>query len=80
MEFKSQIRTEAVEESRRGEDLASQLDLYAVSLSDRIPRYERGVVGPTPAPRAKNYFHKIYFFGGKPPGGAGAFGRVRVGL
>lgn len=28
MEFKSQIRTEAAEEPRRGEDLASQLDLY----------------------------------------------------
>jgi hypothetical protein len=28
MEFKSQTRTEAVEEPHRGEDLASQLDLY----------------------------------------------------
>lgn len=34
MEFKSQIRTEAAEEPRRGEDLASQLDLYG-AVSNR---------------------------------------------
>ena len=38
-----------------GEDLVSQLDLCAVSLSDRMPRYERGEVGSTPALRATPY-------------------------
>ena len=33
-------------------DLVSQLALYAVSLSDRISRYEREEVGSTPALRA----------------------------
>ena len=35
-----------------GEDLVSQLGIYAVSLSDRISRYEREEVGSTPALRA----------------------------
>ena len=35
-----------------GKDLVSQLDIYAVSLSDRISRYEREEVGSTPALRA----------------------------
>ena len=33
-------------------DLVSQLVIYAVSLSDRISRYEREEVGSTPALRA----------------------------
>ena len=35
-----------------GKDLVSQLGIYAVSLSDRISRYEREEVGSTPALRA----------------------------
>ena len=33
MESKSQIRTEAVEEPRRGEDLASQLDIWSLRIN-----------------------------------------------
>ena len=35
-----------------GKDLVSQLDIYAVSLSDRILGYEPGEVGSTPTLRA----------------------------
>ena len=52
MEFKSQIRTEAVEEPRRDEDLASQLDLYAVSLMERTGGYGPSGMGSTPVLRA----------------------------
>ena len=42
MEFKSQTRIEAVEEPRRDEGLASQLDLYPrASLSGRAPSLTR---------------------------------------
>ena len=44
--------TTAEFKSRLTEDLASQLGIYAVSLSDRISRYEREEVGSTPALRA----------------------------
>ena len=61
MEFKSQTRTEAAEEPRRDEDLASQLDLYAPQVMRYVaPGLYPAIRGSTPRGRTSDVGYDIY--------------------